>query len=88
MQVSLFLSVTLPGSTICMYVLTYGNYVMHISVCLFSHIDMFNGCCDCVASFVPLIRIKQACITCIIIGTETVFAVNPVSKIFLKCTHV
>ena len=48
MQVSLFLSVTLPGSTVCMYVLTYGNYVMHISVCLFSHIDMFNGCCDCV----------------------------------------
>ena len=40
------------------------------------------------ASFVPLIRIKQACITYIIIGTETVFAVNPVSKIFLKCTHV
>ena len=32
------------------------------------------------ASFVPLIRIKQACITCIIIGTETVFAMNPVSK--------
>ena len=33
------------------------------------------------ASFVPLIRIKQACIICkFIIGTETVFAVNPVSK--------
>ena len=32
------------------------------------------------ASVVPLIRIKQACITYIIIVTETVFAVNPVSK--------
>ena len=45
MQMSSFLSISLAGSTACIYL---HMVTTCISVCLFSHIDTFNGCSDCV----------------------------------------